>query len=94
VLFSQTGRFRAPGRSDTTSFALDPDGRIVQAHVGRYPSLVHDLEVRVLAGLPVDAIVERVDDEGQVRPGDHADLSDVPGVDLSGLAAAARRRQT
>ena len=76
-----------------TSFVLDPEGRIVQAHVGLYPPLVYDLEVRVLAGLPVDAIVERVDDQGQVRPGDHADLTEVPGADLSGLTPAARRRQ-
>ena len=73
-----------------TSFVLDPDGRIVQEHVGLYPALVYDLEVRVLAGLPVDANVERVDDQGQVRLGDHVDLTEVPGVDLSGLTPAAR----
>ena len=44
-----------------TSFVLDAEGRIVQKHVGLYPPLVYDLEVRALLGLPVDAIVERVD---------------------------------
>lgn len=44
-----------------TSFVLDTDGRIVQRHVGLFPPLVYDLEVRALLGLRVDAIVERVD---------------------------------
>jgi len=44
-----------------TTFVLDAEGRIVQRHVGLYPPLVYDLEVRALVGLPVDAIVERVD---------------------------------
>lgn len=44
-----------------TTFVLDAEGRIVQRHVGLFPSLVYDLEVRALLDLPVDAIVERVD---------------------------------
>jgi len=44
-----------------TTFVVDTEGRIVQRHVGLYPPLVYDLEVRALLGEPVDALVERVD---------------------------------
>jgi hypothetical protein len=73
-----------------TSFVLDAEGRVVQKHVGLCPRLVYDLEVRALAGLPVDAVVERCDDAGGMGPGQRAQATEVPGVDLSGLTPDAR----
>lgn len=73
-----------------TSFVLDAEGRIVQKHVGLYPAVVYDLAVRALAGLPVDAVVERVGDAAEVALGEGAQLTEIPGVDLSDLEPAAR----
>ncbi len=68
-----------------TSFLLDPQGRVVQKHVGlRDPSL-YETEIRALLGLPIDAKVETFEDAGEVFL-KHADrASEFPGVDLSRL---------
>jgi thiol-disulfide isomerase/thioredoxin len=68
-----------------TSFLLDPQGRVVQKHVGlRDPSL-YETEIRALLGLPIEAKVETFEDTGEVFL-KHADrATEFPGVDLSPL---------
>jgi thiol-disulfide isomerase/thioredoxin len=68
-----------------TSFLLDPQGRVVQKHVGlRDPSL-YETEIRALLGLPIEAKVETFEDTGEVFL-KHADRAiEFPGVDLSRL---------
>jgi len=73
-----------------TSFVIDRQGRVVQKHVGLYPPQVYDLEVRALAGLSVRARVEWLDEPGAIELGEQADLTEIPGVDLTGLSPAAR----
>jgi thiol-disulfide isomerase/thioredoxin len=48
-----TGIFALP-----TSFVIDPQGRIVQKHVGLVSPVILEQEVRALLGLPTDAHIE------------------------------------
>ncbi len=49
-----------------TSYVLDREGRVVKTHVGMLSPATTELEVRALAGLPVDVPVEWTDREQQV----------------------------
>jgi thiol-disulfide isomerase/thioredoxin len=69
-----------------TSFVIDREGKIVQKHVGLYPSSVYDNEVRALLGLPVDATIETFEDNGQVILANAAHATELPGVDFSKLS--------
>ena len=74
-----------------TSFVIDPQGRVVQKHVGlNYPTL-YELEVRALLNQPVDAKVEYFEDTGEVFLS-HADrATELPGVNLAKLTAAQKK---
>ena len=74
-----------------TSFVIDRDGRIVQKHVGMLNAAVTEQETRALAGLPVSAKIEEVDQTQKLELGPNAQALDIPGVDLSRLSAARRR---
>ncbi|HEY7293042.1 MAG TPA: TlpA disulfide reductase family protein [Vicinamibacterales bacterium] len=73
-----------------TSFILDREGRLVQKHVGMLNPTLTELEARSLAGLPVNASVERVDQSQGLSLANGAQAIDIPGVDLSKLSAAQR----
>ena len=74
-----------------TSFVIDPQGRIVQKHVGLNDPTIYELEVRALLGQPVDAKVEYFEDTGQIFLA-HADrATELPGVELGRLTAEQRK---
>jgi thiol-disulfide isomerase/thioredoxin len=73
-----------------TSYILDTDARIVQKHVGMLTASMTEAEVRVLAKLPVNATVERVDQTQGLRLENGAQALSIPGVDLSKLSVERR----
>ena len=75
-----------------STFVVDPQGRILQRHLGllRGPRTEH--EVRVLAGLPTPASVATVKDTGQVLLANAAYATEIPGIDLQPLSSSHRER--
>lgn len=74
-----------------TSFVIDPEGRIEQKHVGMLTASVTEQETRALAGLPVSAKIERVDQTQKLELGPNAQAIDIPGLDLAKLSPDKRR---
>ena len=70
-----------------TSFVLDPDGQIVQTHVGLINPAVFEQEARYLTSLPADVTVETVEENAQLRLANAAQATEIPGLDLSMLSA-------
>jgi thiol-disulfide isomerase/thioredoxin len=66
-----------------TSFLVDRDGRIATKHVGQLDPLTIELETRALAGLAVDADIDRSSDTDQDKVAHAAQTNKIPGVDLS-----------
>jgi cytochrome c biogenesis protein CcmG/thiol:disulfide interchange protein DsbE len=82
---------RFPGiRALPTSFILDRQGQLVQKHVGMLNAERTELETRALAGLPVSASIEHVDQTQGLSLANGAQAIDIPGVDLASLSAARR----
>ena len=75
-----------------STFVVDPQGRILQRHLGllRGPRTEH--EVRLLAGLPSNANVATVKDTGQVLLANAAYATEIPGIDLQPLSPSQRER--
>jgi thiol-disulfide isomerase/thioredoxin len=73
-----------------TSFIVNRDGRIVQKHVGMLTAHVTEQEVRSLAGLPVNAAVELVDQTQGLKLDNGAQAMTIPGIDLAKLSPAKR----
>lgn len=73
-----------------STFVVSPEGKIVQRHLGQLQSARTEHEVRALAGLATEATVETVQDTGQVLLNNAAYATSIPGVDLEGLAPAAK----
>ncbi len=73
-----------------TSFILDGDGRLVQKHVGMLTAERTEMETRALAGLPVSASIERVDQAQGLKLDNGALAMEIPGVDLAALSPAKR----
>src|SRR5439155_3279049 len=73
-----------------TSFVLDRDVRIVQKHVGMLTSSTTEAEARALAGLPVNATIERVDQAQGLKLENGAQALNIPGVDLATLSVERR----
>jgi thiol-disulfide isomerase/thioredoxin len=73
-----------------TSFILDRDSRIVQKHVGMLTARTTEYEMRALAGLPVNAAIEEVDQTQGLKLDKNAQLMTIPGIDLAALPAAKR----
>jgi thiol-disulfide isomerase/thioredoxin len=68
-----------------TLFVLDPQGRIVQKHVGLSDPRLYEIEIRALLGLPIPFKVETFEDTGEIFL-KHADrASELPGVDFASL---------
>jgi thiol-disulfide isomerase/thioredoxin len=74
-----------------TSFIIDPEGRIVQKHVGILNADVTEQETRALAGLSVAAKIEHVDQTQKLELGPNAQALEIPGVDLARLSPGKRR---
>jgi cytochrome c biogenesis protein CcmG, thiol:disulfide interchange protein DsbE len=73
-----------------TTFVLDREGKLVQRHVGQLNAANTELEAQVLAGLNVNARIERVADPARARLENAAQATEIPGVDLTKLSAAKR----
>ena len=73
-----------------TSFIVDRESRIVQKHVGMLTAAVTEQETRALAGLPVNAAIEEVDQTQGLKLENGAQAMTIPGVDLSAFDAAKR----
>jgi thiol-disulfide isomerase/thioredoxin len=73
-----------------TSFIVDRDARVVQKHVGMLIAETTEQETRALAGLPVNAAIEEVDQMQGLKLGDGAQVMTIPGVDLSKFPPAKR----
>ena len=73
-----------------TSFILDRNSRIVQKHVGMLTARTTEYETRSLAGLPVNASIEEVDQTQGLKLDNNAQLMTIPGIDLAPLAAGKR----
>jgi thiol-disulfide isomerase/thioredoxin len=69
-----------------TTFVLDRDGRLAQKHVGMLNAANTEAEARVLAGLDVDAKVERIDSSDKARITSAAEAKAIPGIDLTKLS--------
>ena len=68
-----------------TSFVVNTEGKVVQKHVGLYPTFVYETEVRSLLGMPVEASVETFKDEGQIFLKNAALATELPDVDFKDL---------
>src|SRR5262245_27781289 len=73
-----------------TTFVIDRETRIVQKHLGMLRPAITELEARALAGLEVNASIEQVDPDQPVKLENAAQVTSVPGVDLSRLSPARR----
>ena len=73
-----------------TSFVVDPDGQIVQTHVGLISPVVLEQETRYLTSLSHNATVETVASNDQIRLANAAQATEIPGVDLSSLSPEQR----
>ena len=73
-----------------TSFVVDPDGQIVQTHVGLISPVVLEQETRYLTSLSHNATVETVAANDQIRLANAAQATEIPGVDLSSLSPEQR----
>ena len=73
-----------------TSFIVDRASRIVQKHVGMLTASLTEQETRSLAGLPVNASIEEVDQAQGLKLENGAQAMTIPGVDLSAFDVAKR----
>ena len=73
-----------------TSFIVDRESRIVQKHVGMLTASLTEQETRSLAGLPVNASIEEVDQAQRLKLENGAQAMTIPGVDLSTFDVAKR----
>jgi thiol-disulfide isomerase/thioredoxin len=73
-----------------TSFIVDRESRIVQKHVGMLTASLTEQETRALAGLPVNASIEEVDQAQGLKLENGAQAVAIPGIDLSRFDVAKR----
>ena len=74
-----------------TTFVLNREGNIEQKHVGMVAPATLEAEARVLAGLDVNASVERIENSDKVRLENAAQAKEIPGVDLTHLSEGQRK---
>lgn len=72
------------------SLIVDRDGLVVQRHVGLLNAALTEAETRVLAGLPTDVTVERIEADRPVGLVNAALVREIPGVDLTRLPPGRR----
>jgi len=75
-----------------TSFIIDRESRLVQKHVGMLAASLTELEARALAGLPVSAKIEEIEQTQGLKLGEGAQAIDIPGVELGKLDVARRTK--
>jgi hypothetical protein len=68
-----------------TSFVVNPNGRVVQKHVGLHEPAEYEAEVRSLLALPVNAKVETFQDTGQIFLKNATLATELPDVDMKAL---------
>jgi len=68
-----------------TSFVVNPNGGVVQKHVGLHDPAEYESEVRALLSLPVNGKVVTFEDKGEIFLKNAALASDLPDVDMKGL---------
>ena len=73
-----------------TTFVVDPQGRMVQKHVGLLNAALTELETRSLAGLEMNAKLEYVDEDKPVGLENAAQAKEIPGVELAKLSVEKR----
>ena len=73
-----------------TSFVVDPQGQIVQTHVGLVSPIILEQETRYLSSLPNNATIETVPANDQIRLANAAQATEIPGVDLSSMTPEQR----
>ena len=73
-----------------TSFVVDPEGRMVESHVGLISPVILEQETRYLTSLTHDATVETAPSNDQIRLANAAQATEIPGVDLSVLTPEQR----
>lgn len=67
------------------TFVVNPEGGIVQRHIGLLQPDVTEHEIRALSHLATPAAVELVPDTGQVLIANAAYATEIPGVDLTSV---------
>ncbi|PYS10779.1 MAG: hypothetical protein DMG17_24015 [Acidobacteria bacterium] len=73
-----------------TTFIIDRERRIVQKHLGMLHPTITEMEARALAGLDVNASIEKVDPDQPVKLENAAQVTSIPGVDLAHLSPERR----
>ena len=73
-----------------TSFVVDPEGLMVESHVGLISPVILEQETRYLTSLSHDATIETVPPNDQIRLANAAQATEIPGVDLSVLTPEQR----
>jgi len=68
-----------------TTYIVNREGRIVQKHVGLYPTFIYEDEIRALLDMPVDASIQTFEDTGQIFLKNAALATALPGVEFAGL---------
>jgi hypothetical protein len=75
-----------------TVFVINPDGRLVQKHVGLFDPVLYETEVRALLDLPIAAKVETCSGSGEIFLKNADRATQLPGVDFSKLSTEQRAR--
>ena len=73
-----------------TTFMLDREGRMARKQVGLLNGQLAEAVTRALAGLSVNAKIERVDDPGRLTAESAAQVKEIPGIDLKTIPADRR----
>jgi thiol-disulfide isomerase/thioredoxin len=73
-----------------TTYVVNPEGKVVQKHIGMLPPAQTEAEVRTLADLTPHPTVKLVDGNKPQGLDNVAEVASIPGVDLSGLPADKR----
>jgi thiol-disulfide isomerase/thioredoxin len=73
-----------------TSFIVDRQSRIAMRHVGMLTAAITEAETRSLAGLPVDASIEKIEKDKPTKLANAAQTTEIPGIDLKKLSSANR----
>lgn len=73
-----------------TSFIIDPEGRIVQKHVGMLDMRTTEQQTRFLTGLSHNASIEYVEDSNRTMIVNAAQATRIPGISLERLSSNIR----
>ena len=73
-----------------TVFVINPEGRLVQKHVGLFDPVLYETEVRALLQLPIAAKIETFQDQGEIFLKNAERATSLPGVDFSKLSSEQR----